>query len=244
MLSSRQDVAKAYIIYRNSRTVARMADTELMRSVRDKTGAVNVENSNANVDEHSFSGREKEASAAVQKALAFDFGGMSEEASRAHKEMLVYQHDADKIVVGETNCLFVDFEKIFKEGFSTRNGTVRPPSSFSTACQLVAVVFQCQSQNQFGGVASIHLDFDLAPFVKKSFYRHFADGMRYIGGWSAKECEEFRRQCVNDNPSIEDERFTLMPKVYDYAVDMLEREGQQAAQGLYHNLNTLESRQG
>ena len=48
------------------------------------------------------------------------------------------------------NCLFVDFEKLFKEGFSTRNGDVRPPKSISTAMQQVAVIFQCQSQVQFG----------------------------------------------------------------------------------------------
>lgn len=34
------------------------------------------------------------------------------------------------------------------------------------------------------------------------------------------------------------------PNVYAYAMDMLEAEGSQAAQGLYHNLNTLESRAG
>ena len=45
--------------------------------------------------------------------------------------------------------------------------------------------------------------------------------------------------------SIEDSDYkTYSPKAYAYAMDMLEREGKQAAQGLYHNLNTLESRQG
>lgn len=57
---------------------------------------------------------------------------------------------------------------------------MRPPTTFSTACQLVAVAFQCQSQVQFGGVGSIHLDYDLAPFVKKSFIKHFKDGIKYI----------------------------------------------------------------
>lgn len=45
-------------------------------------------------------------------------------------------------------------------------------------------------------------------------------------------------------PSIEDARFKAYQKAYQYAVDQLEHEGQQAAQSLYHNLNTLESRAG
>ena len=44
--------------------------------------------------------------------------------------------------------------------------------------------------------------------------------------------------------TIDDDGFKKYPKVYEYAMDMLEKEGRQAAQGLYHNLNTLESRQG
>ena len=59
----------------------------------------------------------------------------SEEVSKAHKEMLIYQHDLEKNSIGEHNCLNIDFEKLFTEGFATRNGDIRPPSSFSTACQ-------------------------------------------------------------------------------------------------------------
>ena len=64
--------------------------------------------------------------------------------------MLIYQHDLEKAVLGEHNCLNVDFDEVFSHGFRTRNGSVRKPGSFSTACQLLAVVFQCQSQVQFG----------------------------------------------------------------------------------------------
>lgn len=146
MFAGCHEVAKAYIIYRNDRTRERLGRSGLIGAVRDKISAKNTENSNANVDESSFSGMEKEASGVVQKAIAFDFGGMSDDASRAHKEMLIYQHDADKAILGEHNCLFIDFDRVFNNGFGTRNGDVRPPKSVSTACQQVAVLFQCQSQ--------------------------------------------------------------------------------------------------
>jgi len=96
--------------------------------------AVAVENANANVDEHSFSGREKEASADIQKIIALDYT-LSPEVGNAHKNMLLYQHDNEKTNIGEHNCLFVDFKKLFTDGFVTRNGDIRPPSTFSTACQ-------------------------------------------------------------------------------------------------------------
>ena len=177
MKSSRPDVAKAYIIYRDQRTKARDRQSKIIKTVMRRNDATAVENANANVDENSFSGREKEASSDIQKIIALDYT-LSPEVSNAHKKMLLYQHDLEKTNIGMHNCLMVDFEKLFTEGFQTRNGDIRPPSSFSTACQQVAVIFQCQSQVQFGGVGSVHTDYDLAPFVKKSFKKHIKNYLR------------------------------------------------------------------
>ena len=73
MKSSRPDVAKAYILYRNERTKERERNSKIIRAVMKRNDATAVENSNANVDEHSFSGREKEASADIQKIIALDY---------------------------------------------------------------------------------------------------------------------------------------------------------------------------
>ena len=244
MESSRKDVAKAYILYRNERTKVRDRNSKLVQKVlRRATGHVN-DRSNANVDEKSHSGKEKENSAEIGKAIALDFGGLSQEVADAHKEMLVYQHDLEKAIYGIHNCLFLNFQEIFTYGFRTRNGDVRPPTSFSTACQLVAVAFQCQSQVQFGGVGSIHLDYDLAPFVKMSFYKHYLDGAKYIANYPQEKLDDLKEWTKNRQPSINDWHFRSSETIYEYAMDMLEKEGKQAAQGLYHNLNTLESRQG
>lgn len=239
MASNRKDVARAYIIYRNDRNREREKNSKVIQKVMKRVNASDVENANANVDERSFSGREKEASADVGKTIALEYGGLSDEVANAHKEMLVYQHDLEKAIYGVHNCLNLDFGEIFTYGFKTRNGDVRPPASFSTACQLVAVAFQCQSQVQFGGVGSIHLDYDLAPFVQMSFSKHFKDGLK----WVSDASEEY----INSIPkklSIDNKEAKTYPKAYKYAMEMLESEGKQAAQGLYHNLNTLESRQG
>lgn len=246
MLSYRKDIAKAYILYRNERTKIRDRNSNLIQKIMVRADSKVNYRSNANVDESSFSGREKEASADIGKMIALDFDGLSQDVAEAHKSMLVYQHDLEKAIYGIHNCLNLNFQEIFTYGFRTRNGDVRPPTSFSTACQLVAVAFQCQSQVQFGGVGSIHLDFDLAPFVTKSFFKHYADGLKYLHHNTDEETNNFVSNCINEDIGINDMALMGDDKqdVYDYAMDMLEREGKQAAQGLYHNLNTLESRQG
>lgn len=208
----------------------------MKKKIIEKLSGQNIQNENANIDEYSFSGRRHEASNIVFKKLALK--GLSRPVRKALLNNYIYLHDFDQYLLGEHNCLFIDFKKLFEEGFSTRNGDVRPPKSISTAMQQVAVIFQCQSQVQFGGVASMHLDYDLAPFVKMSFYKHFKDGIKYLYTGKLKEK-------LNETMSITDEKYKKYPlRVYKYAMDMLEKEGSQAAQGLYHNLNTLESRAG
>ena len=237
------DVAKAYILYRDQRTKTREKKSRIIEAMRRRLNAVAVQNANANVDERSFSGREKEASADIQKVYALE-DTLSKDVSDAHRNMWLYQHDLEKAPIGEHNCLNIDFGKIFKEGFSTRNGDIRPPASFSTACQQMAVIFQCQSQVQFGGVGTVHVDYDLAPFVKMSFYKHWQDGIKYIGQISIPDDVDVFQGAPD--MSIED-----YPKdsfnernIYRYAMDMLEKEMKQSAEALYHNLNTLESRAG
>lgn len=230
--------AKRYIIYRNKRSHAREQRSRIFEAIRRRLDAVAVQNANANVDEHSFSGREKEASADIQKIYALE-DVLSDEVAAAHKGMVIYQHDLEKTPIGQHNCLNIDFKKLFEEGFETRNGDIRPPSSFSTACQQMAVIFQCQSQVQFGGVGTVHIDYDLAPFVKMSFAKHFVDGVK----WIYDNADDYNVKNLG-KLSVEDPAYDKYPKAKAYAIVMLDKEMKQSAEALYHNLNTLESRAG
>ena len=149
MLSKRKDVARAYIIYRNERTKIREKNTKLMREISEKITASNVKNQNANVDEKSFGGRVGEASSSVMKQYALDYC-MSEMAKNNHLNNEIYIHDLDSYAVGMHNCLSIPFDKLLANGFNTRQTDVRPAQSVSTAFQLVAVIFQLQSLQQFG----------------------------------------------------------------------------------------------
>lgn len=241
MASKRKDVARAYIIYRNDRTRVREQNTNLMKSIKEKLTASNVQNQNANIDEKSFGGRVGEASDTVLKQYALD-NCMSEMSRNNHLNNEIYIHDLNSYAVGMHNCLSIPFDKLLANGFNTRQTDVRPAQSVSTAFQLVAVIFQLQSLQQFGGVAATHLDWTMIPYVRKSFYKHYKNGLKYINESLNPLYKEFTER-MNDTTPI-NEYTDVAPKAYQYAMDMTEKEVYQAVEGLYHNLNTLQSRSG
>lgn len=229
MLSSHKDVAKAYINYRYLRKMARSQYEELMDAVASKLRATDVKNQNANVDEHSFGGRIGEASDVVTKQYALEFL-VSPMAKANHENNEIYIHDLNAYAVGSHNCLSIPFDDLLANGFNTRQTDVRPAQSINTAFQLVAVIFQLQSLQQFGGVSATHLDWTMVPYVRKSFFKHYRDGVKYLEG---KELDNSFHDAM---PIDSDEYKTCSEKAYAYALDMTERETYQAVEGMYHNL--------
>ena len=233
MNSKRKDVAKAFIIYRDNRTKIREKNTKMMKEFSEKLMAKNVVNQNANVDEKSFGGRVGEASDTVMKKYALDYC-MSEMARNNHLNNMVYIHDLAHYAIGDHNCLSVPFDKLLANGFKTRQTDVRPAQSVSTAFQLVAVIFQLQSLQQFGGVSATHLDWTMIPYVRKSFYKHYLDGMKYLEKIDISNKESF---VLKPELSIESEYYHENEDAYKYAMDMTTREVYQAVEAMYHNLN-------
>ena len=238
MATKRKDVAKAYVLYREERNKIRNQKTELMKNIHDKLEASDVQNQNANVDEYSFGGRMGEARNELTKNYALNYI-MSPLARNNHLENMIYTHDLDSYAVGMHNCLTIPFDDLLSKGFNTRQTDVRPANSINTAFQLVAVIFQLQSLQQFGGVSASHIDWTMVPYVRKSFYKHFKDGLKYVSPDPYYSENDF-----NSDMSIEDEQYKKYPKAYRYAMDMTNRELMQAVEGMYHNLNTLQSRSG
>lgn len=240
MGSRYKDVAKAYVLYRNDRTRAREMNSEFMKEMRDKILAADVQNQNANVDEKSFGGRFGEAAETSLRKFALDWL-VSETTRENHLNNEVYIHDFGHYALGDHNCLTMPIDKLLANGFNTRQTDVRPANSISTALQLVAVLFQLQSLQQFGGVSASHIDHSMVPYVRKSFYKHYKDGMTYVAELGL---EDFEYGYITDDTPITDSLYTKFENVYKYAMDMTVRETEQAVEGLYHNLNTLQSRSG
>ena len=240
MATKRKDVARRYITYREERARIRNWNTQMMDKVAIKLAASDVQNQNANVDEYSFGGRRGEADSVIFKQYALD-NLVSEIARNNHLNNEIYIHDLDAYILGMHNCLTVPFDDLLAKGFNTRQTDVRPANSVNTAFQLVAVLFQLQSLQQFGGVSASHLDWTMVPYVRKSFYKHFMDGLQWV---ETKSTYMNMPQEDATSISIDDEFYRRAPKAYAYAMSMTEKEIKQAVEGMYHNLNTLQSRSG
>lgn len=265
-------VSKAYITYRYKRALARNDYDSLMECVAEKLGAKNVENQNANVDERSFGGRIGSMASAVTKYYSLNYI-MSPMAKENHEKNMVYEHDLDHYAVGDHNCLSCPIDNLLAKGFNTRQCDIRPANSVSTALQLIAVIFQIQSLQQFGGVSATHIDWSLVPYVRKTFLK------RYITAYIKDNATNFSEMDIENmafnlyiehgivkdefdiwlekhkakffeltNTKEEDYRIgnksNLIERYYNSALLDTIVELRQGIEGLYHNLNTLQSRSG
>ena len=273
-------VAKNFIIYRAEHKAMREEKSQLTKDVEKKLLAKNVENQNANVDEYSFGGRMGEVTRVVTKDYALKYC-MSKKSKNNHLNNEIYIHDLDSYAAGMHNCLSIPFDDLLAKGFHTRQTDVRPANSINTAMQLVAVIFQLQSLQQFGGVSATHLDWTMEPYVKKSFFKHyiqryledqkefldldiedmvFSDYDETIIGENGKKyvisrnkfddwCDEHRdemleRLSLTKEDFYFDNKEKLNPVYYQSAKKNTLIELKQAVEGMYHNLNTLQSRSG
>lgn len=89
------------------------------------------------------------------------------------------------------------------------------------------------------GVSATHLDWTMIPYVRKSFNKHYIDGIKYILNFEGNGWEIYK-----DKPIDSKEYQKYNKKVYNYAMEMTKKELNQAVEGMYHNLNSLLSRSG
>ena len=257
-------VVKAFILYREERNKERFKKLAITKEINKKLAASDIENQNANVDEASFGGRKGEASSCLNKQLALDYY-MNPRFAKNHLQNRIYIHDLDSFVVGQHNCLSLPIDNLLRKGFKTRQTDIRPARSISTAFQLLAVGFQVQSLQQFGGVSVTHLDWSLVPYVRYSFMKHFILNYLKLTGefdkldlllMPTEELDDWidnnKQKYLNkwklsykdfyfDNKVFKKRKFRKLKQMA--LLDTIV-ETNQAAEGMYHNLNTLQSRSG
>lgn len=266
------DVARKYIIYRNDRSRIREMKSPIRIKARNTLNSQNDDRQNANVDGKSFGGRVGAVNSEVMKQIALD-EYMSEMSRTNHLSNRIYIHDLDSYAAGMHNCLSIPFDKLLANGFNTRQTDVRPAQSVNTAGQLIAVIFQLQSLQQFGGVSATHIDWTLMPYVKKSFRKHYIvaylkntaafsqidlmgmlfdsyeDGIGIVRNrfedWIDTNKERFYEETgLKEEDFFFANKEKLDPLLYQSAMYDTILETKQAAEALYHNLNTLQSRSG
>ena len=236
LMEEDKDVAKSYILYRQKRNEERSKKSVLKKNIDKRIKKKDEERQNANVDGDSFGGKMGAINSDVMKEYAL-YNCMSDMARENHLKNEIYIHDLDSYAVGMHNCLSIPFDDILANGFITRQTDVRPANSINTAFQLVAVIFQLQSLQQFGGVSATHLDWTMVPYVQKSFKKHYIKGLKY--------CENGEKpEWIDTVSSIDSDEYKLYKKAYNYAMEQTIDETRQAVEGMFHNLNTLQSRSG
>ena len=263
------EVIREYMTYRFYRANERTKENKLMKICQDIIDIKNIDinHENANLNGSSYAGKQTKFGSEMAKEFALS-KLIKKEYVDAHNERKIHIHDLDNYANGCHNCTFIDMGRLLARGYHTGNGSVRPANSLEVAFSLVPIIFQSQQNCEFGGVATDKLDYDLAPYVKKSFINHFAkaifdyrdfittDNYDYLFSEtivdndfnnfnSSKDIAEFLSKkyssiIIIDNKELEEE----MPFTYGYAYKHTVRECNQGAQGLIHNLNTMCSRAG
>ncbi|SDW69804.1 anaerobic ribonucleoside triphosphate reductase [Paenibacillus sp. PDC88] len=217
-------------------TVKKESDdlTDIIKRIIDSKEQ-DVLRENANLNGDSFSGKMSKIGSEASKEYALKHI-LPPYVARAVEQGYIYVHDLDQYALGTTNCIFIPFDRLLERGFNTGNGSVRTPRSIMSAMALVAIIFQSQQNSQFGGVSASKIDWDLAPYVNRSFIKHYRKGQQLFE--ETGEIED-----VDIHFASEKAR-TLSPKSFTFAHDETITETRQAAESLIHNLNTMSSRAG
>lgn len=255
------EVGISFHDYRLTHKLIRSEKQGLVREFAKKLMAENIENQNANLDENSFGGRMGEASNVFKKDFALN-NCVSKQTKRNHLNNESYVHDLDNYASGEHNCLTLPLDDLLANGAKVGQIDIRSAKSISTAMQLTAVYFQVQSLEQFGGISCGHYDWTMIPYVRKSFFKHYV--LNYIKDsdnfdtltvldMSNDDIDEWvdeHKQDFLNTFNLKEEDFTIgnikkLDKHYaNSALFDTKIELMQSVEGLYHNLNSLQSRSG
>lgn len=157
--------------------------------------------------------------------------------------------DLDKFVSGMHNCLTDPVDILLEHGITLKQCDIRPANSLNTAFQLIAVNFQVQSLEQFGGISASHLDWTMVPYFRKSFFKHYnnwCDGIPLMK-WAKPSIDSKSIKHV----SVDDKIYTgvgllkpLKKMIWEKAWNSTLKELRQATEAMSHNLNSLQSRSG
>ena len=260
------DEAKAYIIYRHDRAKARDANTQLTKIFDDinkiESSELDLKRENANIDTNTSMGTMLKIGTEASKDYNLKYL-IKPKFAMQHENGDFHIHDLDFYSI-TMNCLFIPLAKLLKSGFNTGHGTVREPQSVKTAANLACIVLQSNQNEMFGGQAFPTFDYDLAPYVGKSFVNHLReclndyfdseDTERDFKNILTKEITDkiYQKNGTILNESSKHELRQLLPnvspevfeKMYNRALVKTDKETYQAMEALIHNFNTMHSRAG
>jgi ribonucleoside-triphosphate reductase (formate) len=194
--------------------------TKLMKQFKEIVESNNQDlvQENANVDGLSPMGVMSLFASASAKHYTIEHL-LSKDVIVAFKEGYIHIHDLDFYASGTTTCIQLPLAKILKDGFNTGHGHMREPKTIISAMALTSIIFQANQNMQHGGQSIPCFDYDLAPYVRRTF--------------------EAKKGLVKDLAKDSTEEF-----IEKKAWELAEKEVFQACEAFVHNSNSMHSRGG
>ena len=93
---------------------------------------------NANVDGDTAMGTMLQYGSTVSKEFAKSYL-MKKKFADAHDNGDIHIHDMDFLPMGTTTCMQIELDRLFKKGFSTGHGYLRPPKDIASFSALAAI---------------------------------------------------------------------------------------------------------
>ena len=160
------EVAKEYITYRYTRSLARQSNTtddRILSLIECNNEEVKQENANKNptinaVQRDYMAG---EVSKDITSRIL-----LPKDIVAAHEAGIIHFHDSDYYAQHMHNCDLVNLEDMLQNGTVITGTMIEKPHSFATACNIATQIVAQVASNQYGG-QSISLT-HLAPFVEVS----------------------------------------------------------------------------
>lgn len=199
--AGKDSTAKAYILFRNERSKAREKRTDLMLTVKDlvfkDSGDLDLKRENGNIDGNSTMGTMLRCGGETCKIFHKTFL-MSYEYALAHDRGDIHIHDLD---FGSLclNCCQIDAGKLLNSGFDNGHGFIRPPSNIRSAASLLCIIIQSNQNDMFGGQSIPKFDYNLSPYVAKTFIKKLIDicNIKYEDSLNQKQINEIESVCWN-----------------------------------------------
>ena len=264
-----EDVYESFSEYRERRAASRLAfadEKKMHKFLKSLEGLglksaseENAKRENANIDGNSAMGTMLQYGSTVSKEFAKAYL-MKKKFAEAHDAGDIHIHDMDFLAMGTTTCMQIDLNKLFKNGFSTGHGHLRPPKDIMSYGALAAIAIQSNQNDQHGGQSIPAFDYYLAPGVLMTFKKQFKQSVYELLDFSdfisfvnmdrvAKEIDkltsiEFDLSIFEGIYKESREVKRIFEKAYDIALAKTDRTTYQAMEAFVHNLNTMHSRAG
>ena len=249
---------KSYILYRKQRENIRNSKTSLTKTFKEVLDAdgSDISRENANVDGKAPMGLMLLFGSEIEKDYVKRYM-ISPKFTELHDGGDIHIHDLNMYAC-TFNCCNIGLKELFRKGFNTGHGTLRPPQSISTALTQAAIVVQANQNDMYGGQGIPLFDYELSPYIAKTLGSNIKDTIESVLGQEIDfNFKDFCFSlCEKNNSSLVDESLKeLESKIYEFVGDKTKKvlelsrkrtfkDTFQACEGFVHNLNSLNSRAG